>query len=172
MIAKVFDAPLINPPFTQSCCLGPQAAPRRKPNSEYRSREHRADRSGHRHQLRPRGKWRLTRKSRSWRRGISGKSGKILIEARGSLGIFEVPKPLGSHPRNDASKRTKEVLQFVQQRPSLFQITSVETLSEPAVDRSQQFARLLHLALVAPEACEAHCGAEFPRLCLLLTRYG
>jgi hypothetical protein len=25
-------------------------------------------------------------------------------------------------------------------------------------------SRLLHLALVAPEACEAHGGAEFPRL--------
>jgi hypothetical protein len=36
MIAKVFDAPLINPPFTQSYCLGPQAAPRREPNFEYR----------------------------------------------------------------------------------------------------------------------------------------
>ena len=41
---------------------------------------------------------------------------------------------------------------------------------EPAVNRSQQFARLLHLALVAPEPCEAHCGAEFPGFCLLLTR--
>jgi len=44
MIVKVFDAPLINPPFTQSCCLGPQATPRRKPNSEYRSREHLTER--------------------------------------------------------------------------------------------------------------------------------
>ena len=32
----------------------------------------------------------------------------------------------------------------------------------------EQFARLLHLALVAPEAREAHGGAEFPRLGLLL----
>jgi hypothetical protein len=29
---------------------------------------------------------------------------------------------------------------------------------------------LLHLALVAPEACEAHGGAEFPGLGLLLAR--
>jgi hypothetical protein len=29
--------------------------------------------------------------------------------------------------------------------------------------------RLLHLALVAPEAREAHGGAEFPGFCLLLT---
>jgi len=32
---------------------------------------------------------------------------KISIEARGSLAIIEVPVPLGSHARNDASKRTK-----------------------------------------------------------------
>jgi len=32
---------------------------------------------------------------------------KISIEARGSLAIVEVPVPLGSHARNDASKRTK-----------------------------------------------------------------
>jgi hypothetical protein len=47
----------------------------------------------------------------------------------------------------------------------------VEAFGEPAVDRSQQFASLLHLALVAPEACEAHGGAEFPGLCLLRARY-
>jgi hypothetical protein len=33
-------------------------------------------------------------------------------------------------------------------------------LSESPVNRSQQFARLLHLALVAPEAGEAHGGAK------------
>ena len=38
----------------------------------------------------------------------------------------------------------------------------VEPFSEPAVDRSEQVASLLHLALVTPEAREAHCGAEFP----------
>ena len=49
-----------------------------------------------------------------------------------------------------------------------FKIARVEAFRKPAVNRSEQFARLLHLALVAPEACEAHCGAEFPGLCLLL----
>ena len=43
-----------------------------------------------------------------------------------------------------------------------------QTLSEPAVDRSEQFARLLQLTLVAPEPREAHGGAEFPGFCLLL----
>ena len=47
-----------------------------------------------------------------------------------------------------------------------------ETLVEPPVNRRQQFARLLRLALVAPEACEAHLvlpdflrmHQRFPRL--------
>ena len=43
--------------------------------------------------------------------------------------------------------------------------------SEPAVHRSEQFASLLRLSLVTPEARHAHCGAEFPGLCLLLTRH-
>jgi hypothetical protein len=51
--------------------------------------------------------------------------------------------------------------QFLQQRLRLFQIERVEAFCEPAVNRSKQFARLLHLALVAPEACEAHGSAEF-----------
>ena len=40
--------------------------------------------------------------------------------------------------------------QLLQQRLRLFQVARVEALREPAVNRSQQFARLLHLALVAP----------------------
>ena len=43
------------------------------------------------------------------------------------------------------------------------------TLSKPPINRRQQFARFAHLALVAPEACEAHGGAEFPGFGLLLT---
>ena len=58
--------------------------------------------------------------------------------------------------------------QLVQQRLRLLQIARVEAFGEPPVNRSQQFARLLHLALVAPEACEAHGGAEFPGFGLLL----
>ena len=58
--------------------------------------------------------------------------------------------------------------QLLQQRLRLLQIARVEALREPPVNRSQQFARLLHLALVAPEAREAHGGAEFPGFGLLL----
>ena len=47
----------------------------------------------------------------------------------------------------------------MEQSLGLFQIEYVEAFGEPAVDRSEQFASLLHLALVAPEAREAHCCA-------------
>ena len=52
--------------------------------------------------------------------------------------------------------------QLLQQRLRFLQIARVEALSEPAVNRSKQFARFLHLALVAPETREAHGGAELP----------
>src|SRR5262249_44553644 len=42
-------------------------------------------------------------------------------------------------------------------------------LRKPLVNRSQQFARLLWLSLIAPEACEAHRGTEFPGFRLLPT---
>ena len=38
----------------------------------------------------------------------------------------------------------------------------LEAFCKPPVNRSEQVASLLHLALVTPEAREAHCGAEFP----------
>ena len=62
--------------------------------------------------------------------------------------------------------------QLLQQRLRLLQIARVKPFSKPPVNRSKQFARLLQLALVAPEACEAHGGAEFPGFGLLLARGG
>src|SRR5262249_36221114 len=59
--------------------------------------------------------------------------------------------------------------QLLQQRLRFFQVARVEPLREPPVHRSQQFASLLHLALVTPEPREAHCGAEFPGFGLLPT---
>ena len=41
--------------------------------------------------------------------------------------------------------------ELLQQRLGLLQIERVEAFGEPAINRSQQFASLLHLALVAPE---------------------
>jgi hypothetical protein len=42
--------------------------------------------------------------------------------------------------------------QLLQEHLRLLQITRVKPFRKPPVNRSQQFARLLHLALVAPEA--------------------
>ena len=47
--------------------------------------------------------------------------------------------------------------QILQQRLRLLQIARVETLRKPPVNRSQQFARLLHLALISPQPREADC---------------
>ena len=50
-------------------------------------------------------------------------------------------------------------IQFLQQRLRFLQIERVKPFGEPAVNRSEQFASLLRLPLIAPEAREAHCGA-------------
>src|SRR5215471_17167191 len=60
--------------------------------------------------------------------------------------------------------------QFVQQRLRLFQIPRVKPFGEPAEDRSEKLARLIALALIAPEPRHAHCGAKFPGFCLLPAR--
>ena len=59
-------------------------------------------------------------------------------------------------------------MQLIEQRLRLLQIARIEALRKSAVNRSEQFACLLLFTLVAPETCEAHCGAEFPGLSLLL----
>src|SRR5580693_2258763 len=59
--------------------------------------------------------------------------------------------------------------QPVEQRLRVLQIARIEALGEPPVNRGQKFARLLHLALGAPEAGEAHGGAKFKGFSLLLT---
>jgi hypothetical protein len=46
----------------------------------------------------------------------------------------------------------------MEQRLRFLQIARIEPLSEPSVHRSKQFACLLHLPLVTPEACEARSG--------------
>jgi hypothetical protein len=75
------------------------------------------------------------------------------VQAESGLFVF-VNKPLGR--------------QLLQQRLRFLQITRVKALREPPVNRSEQFARFAHLALVAPEAREAHGAAEFPGFGLLL----
>src|SRR5580704_11059183 len=50
----------------------------------------------------------------------------------------------GTH--NQKKERALVLRQLLQQRLRLFQIARVEAFSEPAVDRSEQFASLLRLA--------------------------
>jgi hypothetical protein len=62
-------------------------------------------------------------------------------------------------------RRTREVAyQRVEQRLGLLQIACVKPLGEPPVDRSQQFARLPHFALVAPEASKGSWRHGVPRI--------
>ena len=51
-------------------------------------------------------------------------------------------------------------VKLLQQRPGLLQNRRVETFSEPAVDRRQQFAGFGALTLIPPEAGEATSGAQ------------
>ena len=60
--------------------------------------------------------------------------------------------------------------QLVEQGLGLFQIERVEAFSEPAVDRSEQVASLIPLALIAPEPREAHRRVQFIGLCVLPLR--
>jgi hypothetical protein len=75
------------------------------------------------------------------------------------------------HPEVPCSRDYNEPLrrQLLQERLRFLQIARVEALREPAVNRSKQFASLLWLTLVAPEARHAHCRSEFPGFGLLLT---
>jgi hypothetical protein len=90
------------------------------------------------------------------------------------LNLFAHNKPRSSRgstrlSRNwDNSFSRRHLRQLLQQRLRLLQIERVEALREPPVHRSEQFASLLHLALVTPEAGEACRSAEFPGFCLLL----
>jgi hypothetical protein len=49
--------------------------------------------------------------------------------------------------------------QLFEQRFGFLQIARVESLCEPAVDRSEKLASLLPLTLLAPEPRHTHCGA-------------
>ena len=62
------------------------------------------------------------------------------------------------HHRKSSTVGYRRLGQFGQQRLSLLQVARIGAFGEPPVNGSEQFARLLHLALVAPEAGEAQCG--------------
>jgi hypothetical protein len=60
--------------------------------------------------------------------------------------------------------------QFLQQHLRHFQIARVKPFRKPPVNRSEQLARLLHLALVTPETCIVE-GCKFLGLDLLSAQY-
>ena len=53
-------------------------------------------------------------------------------------------------------------MQLIEQPLGLFQIERVKTFIEPAVDRSEKFARLLDLALIAPAPRHTHRRTQIP----------
>src|SRR5215510_9508740 len=58
-------------------------------------------------------------------------------------------------------------LQRCQQRLGLLEISGVKALREPAVDRRQQRPRFVPLALLLPQAAEAHSSAQLQGFGLL-----
>jgi len=63
------------------------------------------------------------------------------------------------------------VVQLVEQRLGLLQIERVEAFGEPAVDRREQLARFVPLALITPKPRHTHRRAQFQGFCLLRPRY-
>src|SRR5215472_10241699 len=57
--------------------------------------------------------------------------------------------------------------QYVQQCFRLLEVGGVKALGEPAIDRGQELARFQALALLLPEASEAHGGPQLQGLRLL-----
>ena len=75
------------------------------------------------------------------------------------------PDPPPSRGREYLVRRSSELLE---ERLCLFQIGVIEALGEPAVDRPQQLARFGAASLIATQPREAHSGAQFRELGLLL----
>jgi hypothetical protein len=59
---------------------------------------------------------------------------------------------------------------FLQERLGLLEIGRIKALGEPAIDRGQQRRGFRPLALLLPQAREAHGSAEFEGLGLLVAR--
>src|SRR6266511_2574260 len=62
--------------------------------------------------------------------------------------------------------------QVLQQRLGLLEVGGVKPLGEPTVDRCEQLPRFGTLALLLPQATQAHGSPQLPRLGLLAARYG
>src|SRR5262245_9970516 len=63
-------------------------------------------------------------------------------------------------------------LQLCQQRLGLLEVRGVKALGEPAVDRREQRTGFGLLALLLPEAAEAHRRPQLQRFRLLLAGHG
>ena len=57
--------------------------------------------------------------------------------------------------------------ELAQESPCLFEVSGVEALGEPAVDRREQIESFHPPALLAPQSGEITDGAQFQRFCLL-----
>src|SRR5262245_50426126 len=73
------------------------------------------------------------------------------------------------HKRERTALSSRERLQ---QRLRLLEVGGVKALGEPAIDCRQQFVRLGALALLLPQAAQAHGGAQLPGLGLLAAGNG
>ena len=82
------------------------------------------------------------------RDGVLGGSKQTLTGRQGAICI------------NFASVSSRS--QLIEQSLRFLQIARVEPFGEPAVNRGKQFACLLYLTLVAPEAREAHSFVVLP----------
>ena len=61
-------------------------------------------------------------------------------------------------------------VQFLEQDLGLLQVERVKAFGEPAIDRGEEIASRITLALIAPQPRHAHRRPQFPGLCLLRTR--
>src|SRR5215471_9691117 len=52
------------------------------------------------------------------------------------------------------------------------QVSSIKALREPAIDRCQEVSGFGALALLLPQACQAHGGPQLPGCGLLLAGHG
>src|SRR5437773_4889748 len=59
---------------------------------------------------------------------------------------------------------------LLDQRLGLLEVSSIEPLGEPVIDRCQQLIGLSALALLLPQACLAHRSPQLPGLGLLAVR--
>src|SRR5467141_3485871 len=83
-------------------------------------------------------------------------SGKHLLSL--SFSGFDPTRTYGARLR----VQSRSLLELLEQRLRLLKVRRVETLGKPAVDRREEVAGFVALALVAPEADEAGGGAQLP----------